>query len=132
MGKKPSELVGQYVTLEKIPTVLFKQPKLGEDKKPLLDEDGKKVYEEIVADKVFCFVADETVDSGNVKEYVRGLVKGLTQKAALRKLLLDLRAKRFPEFKQRLSDGTLAAYLELVVVDNQFQEPGGSEDTGCK
>lgn len=123
LGKKPSEFIGQYVTLEKIPTVLFKQPKLGEDKKPLLDEDGKKIYVEVSADNVFCFVADETADSKNTREYVRDLISGLNEKAALRRLLTDIRAKQFPEYKEALNSGTLADMLELVLVDGKFQEP---------
>ena len=47
LGKRPSEFIGQYVTLEKIPTILFKRPEIGPDKKALLNEAGEKVYEEI-------------------------------------------------------------------------------------
>lgn len=122
MGKKPSDFVGQYVTLEKIPTVLFKRPVMGKDKKPVLDEDGGKVYEEIATDKVFCFVPDEAADSQDTKGYVRDLVCGLTERAALRKLLLDIKAKQFPEFRQKLDDGTLTAYLDLVLIDGKFQK----------
>ena len=122
LGKKPSEFIGQYVTLEKIPTTLFKRPKLGEDKKPLLGQDGKKVYEEISTDNVFSFVADETADSDNIKKHVRELILGLNSKAALRKLLIDPRAKQFPEFKQMLNDGSLADYLELGIEDDKFVE----------
>lgn len=128
MGKKPSDFIGQYVTLEKIPTVLFKQPELGEDKKPLLDDEGKKIYKEIVTDKTFCFVADETADSENIKAYIVELIDGLNQKAALRKLLVDTRAKQFPEFKEALNSGTLADMLEMVVVDGKFERPEPIED----
>ena len=115
MGKKPSEFIGEYVTFEKLPTVLFKQPELGEDKKPLLDEEGRKIYREVSTDKVWCFVPDEEADSENVRAYIRNLVCGLNQKAALRKLLIDSKAKQFPEYKEALNNGTLADMLELQV-----------------
>lgn len=132
LGKKPSEFIGEYVTLEKIPTVLFKQTVVGDDKKPILDGEGKKTYEDIISTSAFSFVADETADSENIKDYVRNLISGLNQKASLRKLLIDTRAKQFPEFKQMLSDGTLAEYLELVVVEDKFwkQEEATDEDSG--
>jgi hypothetical protein len=123
LGKKPSDFIGEYVTLEKTPTVLFRRPLLGEDKKPLLDDEGNKLYEEITTDRVFGFVADETADSEAIKERVKALVLGLNQRAALRELLVDPRLKHFPEFKDMLNNGTLADYLGLVVVDGKFEEP---------
>jgi len=48
------------------------------------------------------------------------LVIGLNQKAALRKLLVDQKAKQFPEYKDKLNSGELAEYLDLVVVDDKF------------
>jgi len=122
MGKKPSEFIGQYVTLEKIPVVLFKQGIRGEDKKPLLDEDGQKIYKEVETTNTFSFVPDETSDSENIKDYIRDLVSGLNQKATLRKLLVDPKAKQFPEFKEALQDGTLAKMLNLALEDDKFVE----------
>ena len=126
MGKKPSEFTGQYVTLEKIPTLLFKQHVFEDDgtgkKRVKLDENGDKVYEEIIVDNYFCYMPDETADSENIKDYIRGIITGLNQKAALRKLLVDSRAKQFPEFKEALNNGTLADMLELTVVDEKFQK----------
>ena len=120
LGKKPSDFKGQYVTLDKIPTVLFKQPELDENKKPLLDDEGKKIYKEISTDKVFGFIPDETANSEDVKDYIKTLVIGLNQKAALRKLLTDTRAKQFPEYKMMLNGGTLAAFLGLEIIDDKF------------
>lgn len=129
LGKLPSEFIGQYVTLEKQPRVLF--PKLvldPETKKVLIGEDGKKVVENILAvdsagrPKCFCFVGDETVDSESTKNYIKGKVLGLNTKAALRALLGDTRARQFPEFKDKLKAGTLAEELGLVLVDDKFVE----------
>lgn len=126
MGKKPSDFVGQYVTLEKVPTPLFKQRVIDPDtKKQVLDDDGEKVYEEIISTNTFCFVADETADSENIKVYIGELIDGLNQKAALRKLLVDVRAKQFPEFKEALNSGTLADMLEMVIVEGKFEKVGG-------
>ena len=123
MGKKPSDFIGQYATLDKIPTVLFKQPEVGEDKKPLLDDEGKKIYKEIVSLNTFCFVPDETADSENIKEYIRNKVAGLNEKATLRMLLVDTKAKQFKEYKDALNDGTLADKLDLVIWEGKFQKP---------
>lgn len=122
LGKKPSAFVGQQVTLDRIPIVLFKRTIVGEDKKPILDEAGEKTYEDIVSTSCFSFIPDETADSENIKDYVRGKVVGLNQKAALRPLAMDTKIKQFPEFKQRLNDGTLAEYLGLSLVDEKFQK----------
>ena len=127
VGKKPSDFIGQVVTLDKVATVLFKQAKLDDKKKPILDEEGKKVYEDVIVTSTFSFVADETADSENIKDYIRSKIVGLNQKAALRQLLIDTRAKQFPEFKEMLNNGTLADYLELVIVNEKFQESRGGE-----
>lgn len=133
-GKRPSEFIGSYVTLEKQPRLLFQKPVIDPDtKKAMVGEDGKNVLEDILAvdqsgrPNHFCFVADETANSNGVNEYVRDLITGLNQKAALRKLLIDQKAKQHPEYKTALNDGTLADMLELSLVgegDNaQFQKP---------
>jgi len=129
MGKKPSDFIGQYVTLDKVPTLLFKKPKLGEDKKPLLDEEGNKIYDEVTTTNSFCFVPDETADSENIKDYVVGKLIGLNMKAALRPLAMDIKIKQFPEFKQKHNEGTLAEYLGLAVVDGKYQREA-YEDIG--
>jgi len=123
MGKKPSEFIGQYVVLDRPEIVLFKQPILGEDKKPIVDEQGQKIYQDVSTHNVWCFVPDEGADSENTREYIRDLVCGLNQKAALRKLLIDSKAKQFPEYKEALNNGTLADMLELVVRDDKFEKP---------
>ena len=136
LGKLPSEFIGSYVTLEKQPRLLFQKPVIDPaTKKATLGEDGKKVLEDILAvDQAgrpnhFCFVADETSDSSNVREYIRDLVTGLNQKAALRKLLIDTKAKQHPEYKVALNEGTLADMLELVIVDNKFQKPEETDES---
>ena len=130
LGHLPSEFLGQYVTLEKQPRLLFQQYEMEDDgtgkKKPKLDEAGEKIKVDVLAvnqmglPNHFCFVADEASGSDSVKEYVRDLVVGLNQKAALRKLLVDQKAKQHPDMKEKLNAGTLAEYLDLVVVDDIF------------
>lgn len=126
VGRVPSSFIGEYVTLRKIPTVLFKKTIIDEDKKPVLDGEGNKTYEDVVTENYFCFIADETADSENVKEKVRNAIAGLNEKAALRKLLIAY--KQFPEYKTALNDGTLGEMLNLVVVDGKFQKPEDEED----
>ena len=138
LGKVPSEFIGSYVTLEKQARLLFQKPVIDPaTKKPTLNEDGKKILEDILAvdqsgrPNHFCFVADEAADSDDVQEYIRDLVTGLNQKAALRRLLIDQRAKQHPEYKVALNDGTLAELLDLVIVDDKFQKlEETNEDSG--
>lgn len=144
MGKIPSEFIGQYVTLDKQLRTLFTTYVLEENitgnMRPVLDEAGEfiikgdKVRVEVLATtqegvpKFFCFVADETADAENIKDYIRKLVVGLNERAVTRKLLVDPRAKQFKEFKDKHNAGTLAEYLGLVVVDGKFQEPKGIDE----
>ena len=140
LGKVPSQFIGQYITLEKQPRLLFQQYTTEDDgtgkKVPKKDENGEKIKEDILAvnkDGIpnhFCFVAEETAGSEDIKSYVRNLLTGLNQNASLRKLLVDTKAKQFPEFKQRLNDGTLAEYLDFVVVDGKFRKKG--DDAGSR
>ena len=132
LGKLPSEFIGEYVTLEKQPRLLFQVYELEDDgtgrKRPKLDEEGNKIKRDVLAvsgnglPKYFCFVADESADAENVRAYIRDLVIGLNQKAALRKLLVDPKAKQFPEYKDALNAGALAELLDLTVVDDKFVE----------
>ena len=130
LGSLPSQFIGQFVTLEKQPRLLFQQYSMEDDgtgKKILkLDENGDKVKVDVLAvnqaglPNHFCFVADETANSNSIQEYIRDLVVGLNQKAAQRALLLDQKAKQFPEYKERLNAGTLAKYLGLRIVEDKF------------
>lgn len=128
--KKPSQFVGEYVTFEKTIRVLFKKPQIDPaTKKPVLDAEGKKILEEIKTvdsngrpNHLF-FVPDSGQDSGDVKNYIKGILVGLNKQAALRKLMVDGRAKQFPEYKDKLKDGTLAAELGLTLVDEVFTAP---------
>jgi hypothetical protein len=121
LGKKPSEFIGQYVTLDKLPILLFSKPKVGEDKKPILDANGKKVMEDVLAvdstgrPNHFSFVGDETTTSVNVRDYARKRLNGLNQKSALRELILDPQLKQYPEYKEAHNNGTLATMLEMTV-----------------
>ena len=142
LGKVPSQFIGEYVTLEKQIKTLFDtyveeddvegnmQVVLDENDQPVVKKDRVKVHV-LAATKEglpnhFCFVADETADAENVVGYIGNLVTGLNQKAALRKLLVDQKAKQFPEYKDMLNAGTLAEYLGLYVVDGIFVQPEGA------
>jgi hypothetical protein len=130
LGHLPSEFIGQYVTLEKQARVLFHKPILEDDgtgrKIPKLDDEGKKILEDVLTvnqmglPNHFCFVADETADTDTVKDKVASAVTGLTEKAALRKLLIDF--KQHPDFKNMLNEGTLAKELGLELIDGKFQK----------
>ena len=109
LGKKPSDFKGQYVTLEKIPLVLFHKPVIDETtKKPKIGEDGKKILEDISATSVFSFVPDEGSGTANVKDYLIGLLDGKNQTAARRVVVMDARDKQFPEWKAAWADNTIA------------------------
>ena len=120
LGKKPSQFVGTVVTLEKLPVVLFKKTILDDEKQPILGEDGKKTYEEVVTTSTWCFVTNETVDSEDVKEHVKKLLDGVKESGVLRKLLVDTKAKQFPELRDKHKAGTLAEYLGMTVVDGKY------------
>ncbi len=132
LGKKPSEFIGQYVTLEKQPRVLFQKPILEDDgtgkKEPKLDEDGKKILGDILAvdqsgrPNHFCFVKDDLANPNSLNEYVKSNIVGLNQRAALRVLISDNRIKTHPEYKDALNNGTLATMLGVVLVEDKFQE----------
>ena len=124
MGRKPSDFVGEYVTLDKLPIPLFKTPKKGEDGKLLVGKDGEKVYEEVIATNTFSFVPDEASNPEGTRTYIANLVLGLNEQAALRKLLVDTQAKQHPELKDALKAGTLAELLDLTVVEGVFTKAG--------
>jgi len=113
VGKKPSDFIGKVVTLDKVRTKLF-------------DTRNKetKEKEEVWAEGCFGIVADENSGSADVKDYIKGLIVGKNQKAALRELLVDSRAKQLPEFKEALSKGTLAELVGLTIVDDVFTAKG--------
>jgi hypothetical protein len=114
LGKKPSDFIGKVVTLDKVRTKLF-------------DTKNKetKEKEEVWTESCFGFSEDETSTSAGVKDYIKALVLGKNQKAALRELIIDPRAKQLPEFKEALGAGTLADMLGLVYVDDKFAEKEG-------
>ena len=66
------------------------------------------------------FISDETADSGTVKDYVRDIVVGKNEKAALRALLTDARSKQFPEFKASLQAGEIGDLLGVELVDGKY------------
>lgn len=147
LGKKPSEFIGSYCTFEKQPRLLFdkyiKESDLSGEVDYVLDDEGNKKTKEIKGETYFlvhiravnqaglpnhfCFVGDESADSENIKEYARDKLVGLNQKAALRKLLVDVKLKQFKEFRDKHNAGTLAEYLGLVIVEDKYQKPEGAD-----
>jgi len=124
LGKKPSALKGEYITLERQDRLLFKT----KIKNKETDEDETVEVHSVnkagmPSANSWCFVSDETADSGTVKDYVRDILIGKNEKAALRALLTDARAKQFPEFKTSLQAGTLAEELGLSIEDGKFVKP---------
>jgi hypothetical protein len=127
LGFRPSEKIGQYVTFEKQPRVLFEQYKIDpETKKPILDEAGQKIKVEVRAvnkegmPNHFCFAKEASATDDVVKEKIRSLVLGNNEKTVLRKLISDPTAKQYPDYKERLNNKTLAEFLGLKLVDGVF------------
>ncbi len=130
LGKVPSEFIGEHVTFEKQPRLLFSAYVTEDDgtgkKVAVRDENGDKIKQDILAvneaglPNHFCFTQDEGADSENIKDYIRNLVEGLNEKATLRKLLTDPKAKQYPNYKAALNGGTLGELLDLVLVDGKF------------
>ena len=129
LGKKPSEFVGQYVTLDKPRVPLFKMaidPKeVRSDTVYVLDAEGNKIIDkngkvkvELYSTNTFAFVADESADTGSVKEKVKAALVGLSEKAALRHLVIDF--KQYPEYKDAYNTGKLCDILGLKVVDGLY------------
>lgn len=121
LGKKPSALKGEYITLERQDRLLFKMKEKNKETEEMetievhsVNKAGMPSYGS------WCFVSDETADSGTVKDYVRDLLVGKNEKAALRALLTDPRAKQFPSFKTSLQAGTLAEELGLSIEEGKF------------
>ena len=113
-----NDLMGTAITLERKEIVLFKRKVEGSDEK-----------EEITQENLV-FATDSDADAGvDITEHVRGLVVGLNEKAALRNLLMDSKAKRHPEYKDALNGGTLADMLGITVVDGVFQDTTSAEET---
>ena len=127
-GFKPSQMKGKYVTLEKQPRILFQKPKIGEDKKPILGPDGKKIYEDVIAvDKSgrpnhFCFVKEVSASDPEIKDYVKSQIVGKNEQSALRELMVNPRIKPFPAYKDMLKAGTIAKELGLEYKDDKFVE----------
>lgn len=125
---KPSEFKGQVVTLDKVAIKLFDAPKVDENKKPIIGEDGKKIMEAVYAvdqngrPNHFSFVKEEKSSDQSVKDYVKLLVAGLNAKAALRQLMLDSKTKNYSELKDSLSASPteFAKFIGMTYVDEKF------------
>ena len=109
------DAIGEYITLERQDRVLGTTTKNGEKIEIHTTHDTGLPWA-----SAWCFVSDETADSERVKDYVKALLIGKTEKVALRDLLTDTRAKQFPEFKAMLQAGTLAEELGLEIVEDKF------------
>jgi len=111
LGKTPSGFIGSTITLERREINLF-------------DSKDKKTGEKVPhTSRVWCFCEDEGGDSSAMIDHIRSIVIGLGEKAALRKLMSDSKAKQFPQFKLDHKAGVLADKLGLVVVDGKYADP---------
>ena len=121
--KRVSENKGEYVTIERQDRILFKTKAKNKETEKMETIEVHSVGQNgLPSSGSWCFVSDETADSGTVKDYVRELVVGLNEKSALRALLTDSRAKQFPSFKTSLQAGTLAEELGLSIEEGKFIE----------
>jgi len=121
-GKKPSAFNGEYVTLERQNRLLFKTTKKNEDTEEKETIEIRSINTEtgLPSSGAWCYVSDETADSGTVKDYIKEVLVGKNEKAALRALLTDARAKQFPEFKQALQAGTISELLDVELKDGKY------------
>lgn len=112
-GTKPSALVGKVCTFSRI------QIDAGYE---MLNRETKK-KEPVIFKSYFSLVPDQDATSEGTKDYVKTLITGLNKSAALRQLVMDARAKQFPEYKEKLNNGTLAKFLGLTIVEDKFIDP---------
>ena len=113
LGTTPNKMIGQYVTLDKLPVFIFKTPK----------EGSPGEYNEIWTDNYYSFVEDTAGDASNIAEYIKGLLIGLKPQPASRALATDDRAKQFPEYKDALRDGRISDIVDVVLgEDGKYQD----------
>lgn len=116
-GGTYKDLFNTVVVLERQEIVLFKRKIEGSDDK------------EEITQANLVFASDDDASEGiAIVEHIKGLVLGLNKQAALRNLLMDNRAKRYPEYKDALANDTLAEMLGLEVIDGIFK-PSDNQDT---
>lgn len=120
MGKKPSEFMNQYVTLERKEVLLFSTDK-GEDGKPMgANPDGSKIKREIKTDRYFLFAPDDD-DPNAFKNHLVEKLNGMKQEATARTVLLDSQIGQHLDYKQAAKDSEkLAAMLGMKIVDGIF------------
>ncbi len=126
--KAPSQLNGTYVTLDKLPKVLFKPPVTDTEGKLILDSEGKKTYTEVLSvdkngrAKYFCFVKDEGIAAADLPKYIAGKIEGLTKKMALKTLMTDTRVSQFPQYKEKLQEDPegFAKDMGMNLIDDKF------------
>ena len=108
-GKKPADLVGQRIVLERKSVVLFQQR----------NEEGELVDQTAEG---LVYSPEAGGDPKELKEHVRKLCLGKTPKMAARDILLDKRAK-VSEFLAAAREGTLAEKLDLELDESgKFKE----------
>ena len=118
------EFKGQYVTLEKVPTVLFTYNQTDESKQLVLDADGNKVKVEVLAVDTngrpnrFSFAKDEGVTAEDLPQRIQEKVLGLNATAAMRAVVMDNRAQQFPEFKTLLETNPAEFATKVGLVYN--------------
>ena len=124
-GKKPTQFKGEYVTLERQDRLLFKTKRKDEETGESETIEVHSVNKAgLPSSGSWCFITDETADSDTVKDYVRDLLVGKNEKAALRELLTNARAKQFPSYKEALKAGVIADLLDIELVDGKYAAVG--------
>lgn len=99
------DLVNTRIRLIKKEVFLFKRHK----------QDDPDEYEEF---NITNFVPVECgEEEGSLNDYVRDLIVGKNSSAAKRAVLLDSRAKKHPEYKEAIDNGTIGELVGVTVDD---------------
>lgn len=101
MGCRVTETVGKLVTIERRPEKL-----------------GKSGDKDLISENYWRFVPTDTADSEDTVSYIRDNLVDKNPQAAKRFLMIDERAKQYPEYKDAFDSGVLAEKLGLVVDDD--------------
>ena len=97
------DLVNTRICLEKREVFLFKRRK----------EVGSEEFEEFWQTNYVPVECGE--EASDLNDYVRGLIVGKNSVAAKRAVLLDSRAKRYPEYKEAIDAGTICDLVGVVL-----------------
>jgi len=122
-GTTVDDKVGERIILKFARFPLgFKVDKKDEDGNIVFDDDGKPVKEEAQGSG-FVYCPDGDADVAPITDHIKNLVVGKTPAAAKRAVLMDGRARRYPEYKEAIDTGRICEMLGLVESeDGIYQE----------